>query len=280
MARLVAVAFVFAGLTGSGTPTALHGYGMSITIPPGWHGRITHGLVRVRGEGLFFEIRESTPEARPDPFFRRRTVPTLHATDFRSAEHHLGFTLSGRQFALLPFPAQRVTPSAIRTANDVLRSFTAKPGRFYGQALPPARFPMEPGWFVGARGGKLLAEGGQTETWAATVPYRDPPLQIPPHRTLRRLAPDSPEVPARMSPSVRHHHPHRPPKATGLAFGSGLWSDRRRIRRGVRPVTTMGFHQRTQADGCPRSRRRLPHTARQPDRTGTRSACRSATTQE
>lgn len=190
MARLVAVAFVFAGLTGSGTPTALHGYGMSITIPPGWHGRITHGLVRVRGEGLFFEIRESTPEARPDPFFRRRTVPTLHATDFRSAEHHLGFTLSGRQFALLPFPAQRVTPSAIRTANDVLRSFTAKPGRFYGQALPPARFPMEPGWFVGARGGKLLAEGGQTETWAATVPYRDPPLQIPPHRTLRRLAPD------------------------------------------------------------------------------------------
>ncbi len=190
MARLVAVAFVFAGLTGSGTPTALHGYGMSITIPPGWHGRITHGLVRVRGERLFFEIRESTPEARPDPFFRRRTVPTLHATDFRSAEHHLGFTLSGRQFALLPFPAQRVTPSAIRTANDVLRSFTAKPGRFYGQSLPPARFPMEPGWFVGARGGKLLAEGGQTETWAATVPYRDPPLQIPPHRTLRRLAPD------------------------------------------------------------------------------------------
>src|SRR6266540_7530009 len=107
MTRFVALAFLFAGVAGSGAANVLHGYGMSITIPPGWHGRITHGLVRVHGEGLRLEIRESTPEARPDPFFRRRTVPTLHATDFRSAEHHLGFTLSGRQFALLPFPAQR-----------------------------------------------------------------------------------------------------------------------------------------------------------------------------
>jgi hypothetical protein len=88
------------------------------------------------------------------------------------------------------FPAQRPAPAAIRTANAILRSFTVKRGNFYGQSLLPARFPSEPGWFVGARGGKLLAQGGQTETWAATVRYRDPPLQIPPVRTLRRLAPD------------------------------------------------------------------------------------------
>jgi hypothetical protein len=189
MTRFVALAFLVAGVAGSGAAN-VHGYGMSITIPSGWHGRITHGLVRVRGEGLPFEIRESTPGARPDPFFRRRRVPTLHATDFHATEHHLGFTLSGRQFALLPFPAQRPAPAAIRTANAILRSFTVKRGNFYGQSLLPARFPSEPGWFVGARGGKLLAQGGQTETWAATVRYRDPPLQIPPVRTLRRLAPD------------------------------------------------------------------------------------------
>jgi hypothetical protein len=91
---------------------------------------------------------------------------------------------------LLPLPAQRPAPAAIRAANGILRSFTVKRGNFYGQPLQPARFPAEPGWFVGARGGKLLAQGGQTETWAATVPYRDPPLQYSPDRTLRRLAPD------------------------------------------------------------------------------------------
>jgi len=43
MARVVAFAFVLGGV-GSGTSNVLHGYGMSISIPPGWHGRITHGL--------------------------------------------------------------------------------------------------------------------------------------------------------------------------------------------------------------------------------------------
>lgn len=106
MTRFVALAFLLAGVASSGASTLLHGYGMSITIPRGWHGRITHGFVRVRGEGLRLEIRESTPEGRPDPFFRRRTVPTLQATGFHATEHHLGFTLFRRNFALLPFPAR------------------------------------------------------------------------------------------------------------------------------------------------------------------------------
>lgn len=256
MARLVVLAFLVAGVAGSGG-RVLHGYGMSVTLPPDWHGRISHGLVRVRGEGLRFEIRESSPGARPDPFFHRRTVPTLHARDFRSSEHHLGFTLSGRDFALLPFPTQRPAPSAIHAANGILGSFTVKRGRFYGQSLVPARFPVEPGWFVGARGGKLLAEGGQTETWAATVRYRDPPLQIPPVRTLRSLAPDgvviwvslSRDSAVRLRPSNSLHIRRRLisndfeglPRGTGLyratvrrpAYDIDLWV----FFRGVRPST-------------------------------------------
>jgi hypothetical protein len=162
---------------------------MTLTVPAGWNGSITHGLVRLRGQGLKLWIRETSPTRRPDPFFRRRAVPMLHASDFRSAEHHLGFTLSGRRFALLPFPA-RPSAATLEAVNVALRSFTVKPGNYYGQGLPPARLPAQPGWFVGARGGKLLAEGGQTTTWAATVPYRDPPLQIPPSRTLSRLPRD------------------------------------------------------------------------------------------
>ena len=188
MVRLAAIVFLVAGLAGS-EPTVVHGYGMSLTVPAGWHGSITHGLVQLRGEGVKLWIRETSPTRRPDPFFRRRAVPPLHASDFRSVEHHLGFTLSGRRFALLPFPAQ---PSAatLDAVNAALRSFTVKAGNYYGQRLQPARFPARPGWFVGARGGKLLAEGGQTETWAATVAYRDTPTQIPPVQTLNRLPRD------------------------------------------------------------------------------------------
>jgi hypothetical protein len=183
--RLAAIAFLVAGVASPG-PNVVHGYGMSLTVPGSWHGSITHGLVRLRGEGVTLWIRETSSTGRPDPFFRRRAVPTLHTSDFRSAEHHLGFTLSGRRFALLPFPA-RPSPATLDAVNAALRSFTVKPGNYYGQRLRPARFRAGPGWFVGARAGKLLAEGGQTSTWAATVPYGDPPLQIPPFRTLNRL---------------------------------------------------------------------------------------------
>jgi hypothetical protein len=190
MTRQILVSVALAGIAASAPVHVVHGYGMSIAIPQGWQGRITHGLVRVRGQGLRIVIRESTPGPKADPFFRRRAVPRLGTKDFRSAEHHLGFTLSGRNFAVLPFPARRPSPAAIGSANAVLRSFTVRSGHFYGEPLPPARFPGARGWFVGARSGKLLAEGGQTESWAATVPYRDPPLQIPPTRTLGRLGPN------------------------------------------------------------------------------------------
>jgi hypothetical protein len=163
---------------------------MSMNVPPGWHGSVTHGLVRLRGDGLRLWIRESSSPISPvDPFFRRRIVPTISASEF-GVEQHLGFRLSGRRFAiLLPSPS-RPSAAALDIANAALRSFTVKPGNYYGQRLLPARFPARPGWFVGAEGGKLYAEGGQTETWAATVPYRDPPMQIPPHRTLGRLPND------------------------------------------------------------------------------------------
>ena len=113
-------------------------------------------------------------------------MPALRLSDF-GVEQHLGFTLAGRRFAVLLPSSALPSANALDTANAALRSFTVKPGHYYGQALPPARFPPRSGWFVGARGGKLYAEGGQTETWAATVPYRDQPAEVPPHETLSQL---------------------------------------------------------------------------------------------
>lgn len=53
----------------------------------------------------------------------------------------------------------------------------------------PAQLPKAPGWHVGSA---RLRDAGcprcvQTESWAATVSYRDPPNQLPPWKTLKAL---------------------------------------------------------------------------------------------
>jgi len=59
-------------------------------------------------------------------------------------------------------------------------------------AAPPALFPHVAGWHLGSA--RLNAAGCprcvQTESWASTVRYADPPNQIPPHRTMARLRRD------------------------------------------------------------------------------------------
>ena len=208
----VAIALLVSSVACSASGAEIHGYGMSMKVPPGWHGTISHGLVRLRGDGLRLWIRESSsPETGPSSFFRRRAAPTLRPYDF-GVEQHLGFTLSGRRFAILLPSRSRPSANTLDTANAALRTFTVKPGHYYGQHLPPARFPERLGWFVGARGGKLYAEGGQTAAWAATVPYRDPPFQIPPYRTVARLPSDG----VIMSVLLGRDSAHRPEPVNSL----------------------------------------------------------------
>src|SRR4051794_12826399 len=126
LGALLAVAFA------AGGAHTVHGYGLSLTIPNGWDGKITHGLVRLNGPGLRIEIREtSEPTTRSDPFFRRAGVPKLRASDFRSREHHLGFTVADRRFALLPLAAHP-SQQTIDAANAALRTFVVKRGTYYG----------------------------------------------------------------------------------------------------------------------------------------------------
>jgi len=57
---------------------------------------------------------------------------------------------------------------------------------------PPAWFPQNAGWQLGSA--RLEAAGCsrcvQTESWASTVRYADPPNQLPPHRTMAKLRRD------------------------------------------------------------------------------------------
>lgn len=55
-------------------------------------------------------------------------------------------------------------------------------------AAPPARLAPA-GWHVGSARVTGCAGCVQTESWASTVPYRDAPNQLPPHRTMKALPP-------------------------------------------------------------------------------------------
>lgn len=61
--------------------------------------------------------------------------------------------------------------------------------------LPTPHFRAAPGWHVGSRParacpGVSASRCVQAAGWASTIPYRDCPDCIPPHRTLARMPPD------------------------------------------------------------------------------------------
>jgi hypothetical protein len=181
--------------------TTIHGYGLRMDLPPGWHGRVSHGNVAAatfpipRGDTglgratrrrmrrgdllLFISEWEPMPGEHP-PCLPRRYAPPLSGP--RS------FCLSARHFVVF---VRRRGPTPARTvaqANRALRSFRVRAGDFYPGRVRPARFSARPGWRVGTSGaGAIGPSGAQTGSWAATVPYRDPPFQLPPQATLRLL---------------------------------------------------------------------------------------------
>ncbi len=57
-------------------------------------------------------------------------------------------------------------------------------------AAPPAVLPSSGAWHAGSAHVYAGCDRcDQTESWASTVTYRDPPNQLPPHRTMAVLGP-------------------------------------------------------------------------------------------
>jgi hypothetical protein len=182
---------------------SLHGYGMSMRLPPGWHGRISAGVLAAAtfpipradtgfGPGTARRMRRgdvllllSEYEGMPGEqllCLPRRQAPPLAGPG--------SFCLSGRHFVRF---VKRHAPSraTLAQADRALASFTVRGGDFYPGTVAPARFPARRDWHVGTGGRSAVrAEGEQTTSWAATVPWRDGPNQLPPHRTLARLPRD------------------------------------------------------------------------------------------
>lgn len=204
-------------------------YGIAVTLPAGWDGRLARGALHAASFPLLGDApgwtRDAAKRLEPDDLLvtlfenEPRRSPPLELGDYpeldgplrlgadvfapfdgitedsRSTGHGYAqrtFQLAGRFFVLFAEAGKRVPPAAaLGTLNDLLASLAVEPGDFFPGTVAPARFPQQEGWFVGTGGAdEARAEGEFTTAWAATIPYADEWNALPPFETLRRLPRD------------------------------------------------------------------------------------------
>jgi hypothetical protein len=205
------------------------GYGIAVTLPPGWDGRLRRGVLyaasfalpadapgwaveagkQLAPQDVLLELFENEPrESAPEELsaYAELSGPLrLDAEDFepfdgvtedsRASGHGFArrtFRVSDRFFVLFVEAGARVpTGSALARVNDLLASLTVERGDFFPGMVAPARLPRRAGWFVGTSGGdEARAEGEFATSWAATIPYADEWNALPPQETLERLPRD------------------------------------------------------------------------------------------
>jgi hypothetical protein len=216
-------------------------HGVELTLPRGWHGRVSSGLVEAASYQLPRDADPAAllPPARHQialrleerggsdaPFVTARLPLELAPSEFvapapGSGEHVAAlsgrsFVASGRKFVLWVFAGSvRPDATALAEANEALATLRVEPGDFYPGQVEPATFAPAPGWYTGTGGpAKIEPAGEQTDSWASTVPYGDPPNQFPPHATLAALPADGIAIVAWLArhPSNRSELPAgRPP---------------------------------------------------------------------
>jgi len=218
----------------------LTGYGIELTLPRGWDGRISSGVL----EAASFRFSHAAEPSRPlsvgrneiairliehagsdSPFVTARLPLQLAPTEFIRPGPGSGeqvpalsgrsFVASGRQFVLwVSAGSVPPSPSALAEANEALATLRVEPGDFYPGQVDPATFVSARGWYTGTSGPAQIEPSGEhTSSWASTVPYRDPPNQFPPHETLAALPVDGIAIVAWLSrnPGGRSELPARGP---------------------------------------------------------------------
>ncbi len=199
---------------------SLQRYGISVTLPDGWHGRLTRGtfeaatvplgervqqmplgpddvvvrLFEFEADPEFFEEVERTHhEGMPKPFTSDQFEPPEpggHNSVGRGYARR-NFALAGRTFDLFaevgaPDPSAEVVASL----NDLVASLEVRAGDFYPGTVEPPRFPATAGWHVGRHGAGDVRVTDYAQAWASTVPYRNEPRDLPPASTLETLPRD------------------------------------------------------------------------------------------
>jgi hypothetical protein len=223
-ACLLVVALTAATASGcSRRGSTIRADGVSATIPSGWNARVKHGALEVATIALPPEeawIGQTTAarlgrddvlallfEDPPEPAFSPGDYRPGAPRPFRLADFgapplggsnpgghrfaHRNFRIAGRSFSLFAesggaAPDRRT----LAQLNRLTGSIRVQGGDFYPGLLPPPTFAAARGWHAGSVRPVRQEVSNQSVAWAATVSYRDEPLQMPPHATLAHLGPD------------------------------------------------------------------------------------------
>lgn len=179
-------------------------YGMSITLPAGWYGRVSRGAVqaatfpipshaagwvhetearRLADDDVVVTLFETSPENTSPPISRAEYPPLAGALAFEAADfeswdgdtedskltgHAYGrkaFQLSGRLFVVfVKTGSWPPSPVLLAGLNELLGSLEVEPGEFYPGTVEPPRFTTRPGWFVGDSGPAEIDADGEFVT--------------------------------------------------------------------------------------------------------------------
>jgi len=99
---------------------------------------------------------------------------------------HFGFLLTRSADDELPARYEGKGAVICDDSGDTIAVWSMGRRLFLPVTAPPARLPLT-GRHVGSARVSGCAGCVQTESWASTIPYRDPANQLPPHRTMAAL---------------------------------------------------------------------------------------------
>jgi hypothetical protein len=198
----------------------LERYGIAVTVPPGWNARLTRATVEATtaavipasnevslGDAdLLVRLFEYEPEpeflleaqrthrdGRPDPFVAAEFSQTELGGDNPKSPGFArrNFSLAGRYFDLfVESGAEKPSADAVAGLNELVEALEVRPGDFYPGTIEPPRFAPATGWYTSSFGGGEVRAADFASAWAATVPYRNGPRDLPPRDTLETLPPD------------------------------------------------------------------------------------------
>jgi hypothetical protein len=154
----------------------------------------------------------------------RLTHLTLSGGGNANGYGHFGFVLTRSADDELPSRYEGKGSMICSDSGDTIAVWSMGRRRTLPVTAPPARLSAA-GWHVGSARAPACGGCVQTESWASTIPYRDPADQLPPHRTMATLPRDGVIVHVTRSwepsppPWVREVHPLRiTTRATTASF--------------------------------------------------------------
>jgi hypothetical protein len=148
---------------------SVHGYGLSLTLAPGWLGNVSPGqIAAIAPSGALIQLDEAFVS--PPRYVRlpRRVRP---------GTTRLYVEAGGRKLFLWI----HTTAARLAETNRVLASIHAAP---WSAPLAAPRFRSSPGWQVGRSGPQSRPPRGYVSAWASTVAYENGPFDLPPVDTL------------------------------------------------------------------------------------------------